>query len=395
MANLKGDSSNPKIPAVEGDHSANGIGVLASSEQSIAVRAVAKKDTAVFATSDTGIGIDARSVNSIGIIGSSQKGVGVQGKGGTYAGYFEGNVAVTGKFNVGNVSIAQNALLMAQSTSHIYTVGLNGEESSLSFAHPVDGHYTIMLDGRNNKLSVGSVLIDGNAGDVAVTGNFNVGNVNAGNVAVTGNFNVGNVSIAQNALLMAQSTSHIYTVGLNGEESSLSFAHPVDGHYTIMLDGRNNKLSVGSVLIDGNAGDVILQNGDCAEDFEIVPAAEAEPGSVMTLNDSGQLELGTRPYDRRAAGVVSGAGEFKPGLILGRRAGWSERLPIALVGRVYCKVDANYEPIEVGDLLTTSATPGHAMKATDVARSFGAVIGKALRPLRDGTGLIPILIALQ
>jgi hypothetical protein len=70
-------------------------------------------------------------------------------------------------------------------------------------------------------------------------------------------------------------------------------------------------------------------------------------------------------------------------------------MPVALVGKVYCKVDAQYGPIEVGDLLTTSCTPGHAMKASDPLKAFGSVIGKALRPLEEGQGLIPILIALQ
>jgi len=49
----------------------------------------------------------------------------------------------------------------------------------------------------------------------------------------------------------------------------------------------------------------------------------------------------------------------------------------------------------VGDLLTTSPTPGHAMRADDPGRAFGAVLGKALRPLADGQGLVPILVALQ
>jgi hypothetical protein len=71
------------------------------------------------------------------------------------------------------------------------------------------------------------------------------------------------------------------------------------------------------------------------------------------------------------------------------------RKPIALVGKVYCKVDAQYGAVETGDLLTTSPTPGHAMKATDQLKAFGAVIGKALRPLKEGHALIPILIALQ
>jgi hypothetical protein len=58
-------------------------------------------------------------------------------------------------------------------------------------------------------------------------------------------------------------------------------------------------------------------------------------------------------------------------------------------------VDAESGAIAVGDLLTTSDTPGHAMKAQDPERAFGAVIGKALAPLRDGRDLIPILVALQ
>jgi hypothetical protein len=34
------------------------------------------------------------------------------------------------------------------------------------------------------------------------------------------------------------------------------------------------------------------------------------------------------------------------------------------------------------------------MKATDPRRAFGAIIGKALGPCPDGSGLIPILVAL-
>jgi len=70
-------------------------------------------------------------------------------------------------------------------------------------------------------------------------------------------------------------------------------------------------------------------------------------------------------------------------------------MPIALLGKTCCKVDTQYSPIEVGDLLTTSSTPGHAMKATDPVRAFGSIIGKALHSLNSTTGTIPILIALQ
>ena len=93
--------------------------------------------------------------------------------------------------------------------------------------------------------------------------------------------------------------------------------------------------------------------------------------------------------------MVSGGGSYRPGIILDRRETRVVRQPIALLGKVYCKVDAQFRAIAVGDLLTTSPTPGHAMKTNDPTRSFGAVIGKALRPLAEGRGMIPILIALQ
>jgi hypothetical protein len=57
--------------------------------------------------------------------------------------------------------------------------------------------------------------------------------------------------------------------------------------------------------------------------------------------------------------------------------------------------DASESPIGVGDLLTTSQTAGHAMKATDPRRAFGAVLGKALGSLKEGHGLLPVLVALQ
>ncbi len=127
----------------------------------------------------------------------------------------------------------------------------------------------------------------------------------------------------------------------------------------------------------------------------MVAGDAVEPGTVMALDENGVLRPSYKSYDRKVAGVISGAGDFRPGLILDRQSSSEGRLPLALVGKVCCKVDAAYGPIEVGDLLTTSPTRGHAMKASDPAQAFGAVIGKALRPLESGCGLIPILVALQ
>jgi hypothetical protein len=143
--------------------------------------------------------------------------------------------------------------------------------------------------------------------------------------------------------------------------------------------------------------DVILSVAarDCAEDFEVSSSGDIEPGTVMVMDDDGALRPSEHDYDRRVAGVVSGAGGYRPGVILGRTGSPEPRVPLALIGKVFCKADAQYGSIAVGDLLTTSPTEGHAMKASDHTRAFGAVIGKALSPLSEGTGFVPILIALQ
>lgn len=160
----------------------------------------------------------------------------------------------------------------------------------------------------------------------------------------------------------------------------------------------------GNVIVTGNhtvsgdvsvAGDVILTGADCAERFDLDASQTAESGTVMVIGEDGSLRPSERAYDRRVAGVVSGAGAFRPGIVLDKRADDEGRTTIALVGKVYCKVDADAAPIAVGDLLTTSATSGHAMKAADPMKAFGAVIGKALRPMASGRGLLPILVALQ
>ena len=142
-------------------------------------------------------------------------------------------------------------------------------------------------------------------------------------------------------------------------------------------------------------GDIQLSGADYAEDFDVIGSDAAAPGTVMVLGDSGGIRACDQAYDRRVAGVVSGAGGYKPAVILDRQISGKNRSPLALMGKVYCRVDAATAPIAVGDLLTTSSTPGHAMKAANATLAFGAVIGKALQPLAAGRGLVPILVTLQ
>lgn len=199
-------------------------------------------------------------------------------------------------------------------------------------------------------------------------------------------------------------------ISLNGANGLASFGTGRGAGGTIMVrsdrngpvilatgtDGRITFLDASlntTLVIDGILGDIELMGADCAEEFEA--AEPSEPGAVMCLDDAGRLRPCVTAYDRRVVGVVSGAGGLRPALRLNSRPTTGHGAALALVGKVYCLVDAELAPIEIGDLLTTSATRGHAMKATSDRESFGAVLGKSLGPLRRGQGLVPVLIALQ
>jgi hypothetical protein len=92
---------------------------------------------------------------------------------------------------------------------------------------------------------------------------------------------------------------------------------------------------------------------------------------------------------------VSGAGDYRPALVLDRRVASQSRCALALSGKVWVLADADHGPVEVGDLLTSSSTPGHAMRVGDASQALGTVIGKALDRLPHGRGLIRALVALQ
>lgn len=169
------------------------------------------------------------------------------------------------------------------------------------------------------------------------------------------------------------------------------------------LYARKEGAAGDAAFLDGNVHitgvctvekDIRLTGADLAEQFELVGEVDAGPGDVVVLAGQDEVRVSDRPYDSRVAGVVSGAGGYRPALVLDDRPGPGRR-PLALTGKVWCRVEADVEPVRVGDLLTTSAVPGYAMRAVDPRRAFGAVVGKSLGDLPTGRALVPILVTLQ
>ena len=130
-----------------------------------------------------------------------------------------------------------------------------------------------------------------------------------------------------------------------------------------------------------------------ADFAEMLPAQKGlEPGDVLVIGEDGNLARSSRPYQESVAGVHA----TQPGMIGGAHDGadLKGKIPMAVVGVVPVKVTSENGPIKPGDKLTTSSTPGHAMKA-DRHAEIGTVIGKALKPLEGERGVIEMLVVLQ
>ncbi|MDD9972201.1 MAG: hypothetical protein OXR73_38500 [Myxococcales bacterium] len=158
-----------------------------------------------------------------------------------------------------------------------------------------------------------------------------------------------------------------------------------------------------------SAGTLTLNNGsqshtydatgkDVAESFAAIDTS-VPPGAVVFANREGLAEPCAHPYFPAVIGIVSGANDLHPAVHMGQRRDGTPQVPVALCGTVYCLATADPADeagsIGVGDLLTSSSQRGHAMKASDRARAFGAVIGKALEPLESGRKLIRVLVMLS
>jgi hypothetical protein len=138
-------------------------------------------------------------------------------------------------------------------------------------------------------------------------------------------------------------------------------------------------------------GDGKLQNADCAEGFQLAEGEAPPPGTVLVLDRDERVAESNLAYDRRVVGVIAGAGYFRPGIRLSLAGCGGNEVPIVLVARVNCLVKG---AVAIGDLPTRSELPGHTMRAGELLRAFGAVLGKALQPVVAGAALVPVLIGL-
>jgi hypothetical protein len=269
----------------------------------------------------------------------------------------------------------------------------------------------IVLNGNaKTQLSASGDLTFLNGGGVVAKGRFvelDMSPNGSGRLAIGGNPNDNNVFLFGFSADRTSSAAAMWFAGKDGGKLPLIQMSAVrtfiDGNVGIGTIFPQSKLDVAGQTRTKTLQ--IVGGSDFSENFDIdarpssaLEAMNVEPGLVVSIDTAhpGKLTLSTQAYDRHVAGIISGAGGVNPGVIMSQAGTLADgQHPVALTGRVYCWADASYAPITPGDLLTTSDTPGHAMNVTDHAKAQGAIIGKAMTGLRQGKGLVLVLVTLQ
>jgi hypothetical protein len=234
----------------------------------------------------------------------------------------------------------------------------SGAGSELRFTYGADANY-----GNNTSvLRIGPDGLRGTDAELASGGYLVLGSPTGSNVAIDNNE------------MMARNNGAAATLTLNNEGGDVSIAPQ------------------GTTIVR------VLQitGADVAERFPTND--KAEPGMVMEIDpdNAGKLRIARGAYNRRVAGVVSGAGNLPVGAVLGNLTAGDNGPPVALSGRVWVMCDAGQRSVEIGDLMTTADLPGHAMAVCDNDRANGAMIGKAMTKLAQGEkGLVLVLVNLQ
>ena len=215
-----------------------------------------------------------------------------------------------------------------------------------------------------------------------------------GNCSVSNNLSVGSLTVRGDYLVVNGGTPLYAYIGDDGVGNDVQIGSQRSGITAVAAyntaDNAYMHFYCSSITIEGGA--------DLAEPFKITSGENEVPqGAVVVIDDQnpGHLKMSDQGYDTRVAGVVSGANGISPGIQMQQQGVLEGGKNVALTGRVYVQADTANGAIKPGDLLTTSTTPGHAMKVTDHARAAGAILGKAMTGLSEGKGLVLVLVTLQ
>jgi hypothetical protein len=206
----------------------------------------------------------------------------------------------------------------------------------------------------------------------------------------------GNVQIKGSVSAGGGKTGYVVDKFVNkvGETLELGDVVVIGKNQATLFYGMNDYIPIPEIDFTDASYDTRICGVVCEVHVDI------QTGAVQNVLPPAELTAAPKKTSKRKtkaeASAPPPAPPEEPGVLDKTKVGLGQvGLMVTLGTFAYCKVDADIAPIEVGDLLTTSPTKGHAQKVLDPAKAVGAILGKALGSLKEGTGKIPIMVTLK
>ncbi len=307
--------------------------------------------------------------------------------------YEGGNVTMAGSGATGNLGIGTQS-----PASRLHIAG--GNDAGLTS----NGHLQLgSTSGENLVLDENEVMARSGGAAQTLYLNFDGGDVILGPTSVSGDVGIGTSTPTDK---LTVETVDGYGIVHRGSADGVEVATYVSSSGAWVGSRTDHPLNfftngggaAASLQTNGHFRVQVLEiegGADLVEGFD--STEELHPGTVVVIDPAnpGGLVASAEAYDRKVAGIVSGANGVQPGIELGQKGELDGDVKVAMTGRVWVQASVENGAIQPGDRLTTAALAGHAMRATDAARWDGAVIGKAMSVLEEGTGLVLVLVNLQ
>jgi hypothetical protein len=272
---------------------------------------------------------------------------------------------------IGNTGAILNGTLSNAAQANITSVGTL---TTLITSGVINSGGNIVASSTTNSTSTttGSIVTRGGVGianDLYVGGTI-YGSVSGGiSVSSINNTPIGN-AIASTGGFTTLSTTSTLTVNSSGNVTAIA---------------NGGSTGVGNIGTSSNGFNTIFAKASSAQYADLAELYEAdaayEPGTVVDFGGEFDITISAKD-STRVAGVIS----TNPAYLMNSSATGDFMLPVALTGRVPCKVIGE---VQKGDILVSD---GNGYASVNNHPNAGTIIGKALRNHSGGIGIIEVVV---
>jgi filamentous hemagglutinin len=294
-----------------------------------------------------------------------------------------------GVFKTGAIILTSSTNATSKTTGALQVTGGIGAQGDV-WATNVTATTAVYAPSINGTTSVNGLAVYDNSNRVITSVTVSAGTGMSGGGTITGPS--GTVTLTNNGVTSITAGTGTSVINSAGGASTVWIGQSVATNANVTFNQVSTKYLT---AVDAGSGWALVQGTwhlDTGASFQATFAdlaeyysadADYEPGTVLVFGGEAELTVTSISSDSRVAGVVT----TNPAYVMNASLEGT-RACLALQGRIPVKVIGT---VRKGDMLTTSNTPGYAIKAMNP--TVGTIIGKALENKDDpGMGVIQVAI---